>query len=228
MDDRINTGTLITFEGIDGSGKSSAARALFDHLKGDLPVIFTREPGATELGSVLRTLLQNRTFDLDAKAEYLLFAADRAQHIQEIVMPALADNKIVISDRMADSSYAYQGYGRGVDPDMIHLVNTWVLRNREPDLTVYLTINYSEACKRLKVRSEHETVFEKERETFFERVAQGFEVAFKKRSATSTVIRIDASSEQARVHKAVNAAVDTYLNRRKTYEPTSSLLMDRT
>ena len=120
MDDCTKKGTLITFEGIDGSGKSSAARALYDHLKDELPVVLTREPGGTELGRVLRTLLQNRTFDLDAKAEYLLFAADRAQHMKEIVLPALAQNKIVISDRMADSSYAYQGSGRGVDPDMIN------------------------------------------------------------------------------------------------------------
>ncbi len=228
MEDRVKEGTLITFEGIDGSGKSTAARALYDHLKDDLPVLLTREPGATELGSVLRTLLQSRTFDLDPKAEFLLFAADRAQHMQEIVMPALLQNKIVISDRMADSSYAYQGYGRGVDPAMIHSVNSWALQHREPDLTVYLTIDYEEARKRLNARPEHATVFEKEREAFFKRVADGFEAAFAQRSAGSAVIRIDASHNPSHVHKAVNEAVNQYLNQRKNYEQTSSSLsMDR-
>ena len=175
-------GILITLEGIDGSGKTSAVHALHQDLAGKYPTLLTREPGGTQLGKVLRTLLQERTFPLDPKAEYLLFAADRAQHMREIVLPALSMGMLVISDRMADSSYAYQGYGRGVDPAMIHMVNSWAMQGREPDLTIYVMITYAEARRRLGSRNEQTTVFEKEQEAFFDRVSQGFEAAFALRS----------------------------------------------
>lgn len=218
----METGILITFEGIDGTGKSSAARYLYDALKKEFPVIFTREPGATELGKQLRSILQNRTFDLDPKAEYLLFAADRVQHMETIVLPALQEGKIVISDRMADSSLAYQGYGRGVDPGMITLVNNWAMHDRVPDLTVYLELDYELASKRLALRNEQATVFEQERAEFFERVQQGFEQAFKDRN----IIRIDASQEQEAVQQATYKAVYNYLMS-KNNETTSRQFMDR-
>lgn len=224
MDTGTKKGTLITFEGIDGSGKSSAARALYDALVPEYPVIFTREPGATELGRVLRTLLQNRTFEVDPKAEYLLFAADRAQHMKEIVLPALQENKIVISDRMADSSYAYQGYGRGVDPEMIHTINRWAMKEREPDLTLYLMIDYKEARKRLSERKEKQTVFEQEQELFFKRVTEGFEAAFNKRK--DKVIRIDGCRSQEKVHQDIITKVTKFLER-PMHETSSSISMDR-
>lgn len=207
-------GILITLEGIDGSGKTSAAQALYQHLKNLHPAVLTREPGGTQLGKVLRTLLQERTFDLDPKAEYLLFASDRAQHMQEIVLPALAKGQIVISDRMADSSYAYQGYGRGVTPSMIHQVNRWAMQEREPDLTIYVMISYEEARRRLGVRNEQTTVFEKEQDAFFDRVAKGFEAAFALRSPQSLVIRIDGHHDEKRVHSGIIEAVEQYLRQR--------------
>jgi dTMP kinase len=209
-----SSGILITLEGIDGSGKTSAAQALYHHLKELHSVVLTREPGGTQLGSVLRTLLQERTFKLDPKAEYLLFAADRAQHIQEIVLPALAKGQIVLSDRMADSSYAYQGYGRGVTPSMIHQVNRWAMHEREPDLTLYIMISYEEARRRLGVRNEQTTVFEKEQDSFFERVAKGFEAAFALRSADNLIIRIDGHHDEKRVHREIIEAVELYLAQR--------------
>ncbi len=219
----MKTGTLITFEGIDGTGKSSAARALYDALKDEFPMVFTREPGATELGKQLRSILQNRTFDLHAKAEYLLFAADRVQHMETVVLPALRDNKVVISDRMADSSLAYQGYGRGVDPAMITRVNKWAMQDREPDLTVYLELDYEQASQRLAERNEQATVFEQERAEFFERVQQGFEVAFKDRP----IIRIDASQSLESVHKATYEAVYNFLVKRCHDTTSSREFMDR-
>lgn len=208
-------GILITLEGIDGSGKSSAAHALYTHLKVQYPALLTREPGGTHLGKLLRTLLQERTFDLDPKAEYLLFAADRAQHMQEIVLPALALGQIVISDRMADSSYAYQGYGRGVTPSMIHQINRWAMQEREPDLTIYVMISYDEARKRLGVRNERTTVFEKEQNAFFERVANGFEAAFALRSEGSIVARIDGHHDEGRVHREIIEVVEKFLQQRE-------------
>lgn len=203
-------GTLITFEGIDGSGKSSAAKVLYDDLKKEAQVLLTREPGATDLGAHLREVLQKRKISVCDKAEYLLFAADRAQHMQQVVAPALKAGKIVISDRMADSSYAYQGYGRGIDPEMIKRVNAWAMMNREPDITIYLVIDYDRACKRLQKRDEPATVFEQERKAFFERVAQGFEDAFKERSS---VIRVDASMAQGEVYKIVKESVYRYFDK---------------
>lgn len=207
-------GILITFEGIDGSGKTSAAHALYHDLKESYQVLLTREPGATPLGKVLRTLLQERTFAVDPKAEYLLFAADRAQHMHEVVIPSLEQGKIVISDRMADSSYAYQGYGRGVDPTMIHLINTWAMQGREPDLTIYVTISYEEARKRLGKRMEQETVFEQEQEAFFEKVREGFEAAFALRSPQGIVVRVDGHQEQATLHTEIERLVREYLKER--------------
>ena len=219
----MKTGTLITFEGIDGTGKSSAARALYDALKDEFSLVFTREPGATELGKQLRTILQNRTFDLAPKAEYLLFAADRVQHMEAVVLPALKENKVVISDRMADSSLAYQGYGRGVDPAMITRVNKWAMRDRVPDLTLYLELDYEQASQRLAKRNEQATVFEQERAEFFERVQQGFEAAFTNR----TIVRIDASQSLEDVHKATYKAVYNFLVKRYHNEIASSKFMDR-
>ncbi len=207
-------GILITFEGIDGSGKSSAAHALHQSLSPNYPTLLTREPGATHLGKVLRSLLQGRTFVLDPKAEYLLFAADRAQHMQEMVLPALNEGKIVISDRMADSSYAYQGFGRGVDPAMIYAVNSWAMQEREPDLTIYVMISYEEARRRLGARNEQETVFEQEQEAFFERVAQGFEAIFALRSPQGVVLGVDGHQAPDRLYTEINNKVSEFLKQR--------------
>lgn len=220
----MNTGILITFEGIDGSGKSSAAQALFAKLHDTHSVVLTREPGASDLGTQLRAILQRRTFALEPKAEYLLFAADRVQHMETVVLPALNEQKIVISDRMADSSLAYQGYGRGVDPAMITLINSWAMHDRQPDLTIYLEIGYEQAAERLANRQEEATVFEQERASFFARVQQGFEKAFKERR----VARIDASQPEKEVHSAVFAAVTDFLHERNYHEPSPREFMDRT
>lgn len=207
-------GLLITFEGIDGSGKTSAAQALYAYLKYKRPTILTREPGGTEYGKTLRTLLQGRTFALDPKAEFLLFASDRAQHMQELVLPALEEGKVVISDRMGDSSYAYQGYGRAVNPAMIHAVNSWAMLGREPDLTIYVMISFAESKKRLGTRNERATVFEQEQEAFFERVAQGFEAAFALRSPEHVVMHIDGHQTQEKLHAEIIQKVEEYIRQR--------------
>src|SRR5438067_1616217 len=109
-------GMLITIEGIDGSGKSTLAKNLYQHLiANDVDALLTREPGATPLGKALRTILQEKNVAVCDQAEYLLFAADRAQHFKDTIIPALAKGTVVISDRMADSSLVYQGYGRGLN-----------------------------------------------------------------------------------------------------------------
>ncbi len=212
MVERKNKGMLITLEGIDGSGKSTVARALYTELSTRYEVVLTKEPGSTELGKQLRSLLQGRTYHLFPTAEFLLFAADRAQHREEIVFPALRDGKIVISDRMADSSRAYQGFGRGLDDTEIVRINEWAMAQMQPDLTLYLKIDYRTAQQRLQQRHEVATVFEKEKAAFFQRVIAGFEQIFSERN---NVITIDAHRSMQQVHHEVTQQVTTFLSGRK-------------
>ncbi len=193
MKERMNTkanGLLITLEGIDGSGKSTLAKALHAALtEKNIPTILTREPGGSDLGKHLRTMLQERHVPLCPKAEYLLFAADRAQHIHDVIIPHLQEHKIIISDRMADSSLVYQGYGRGLNLDFIEMVNCWAMDDIKPDLTIYLKISPEQARKRLEQRSKQLTAFEQEVDCFRERLVKGFEAIFAKRK---TVVTLDA------------------------------------
>lgn len=208
-----NTGFLLTIEGIDGSGKSSVARALFEELsKKHYPVLLTKEPGATALGKQLRAVLQERPFAVCSEAEFLLFAADRAQHMCEVVEPALAQGIIVISDRMADSSRAYQGFGRGLDEQFISQVNIWAMKRSTPDLTFYIKVDYPTALERLHKRNEQITSFEKEKAAFFERVIQGFETIFKERK---NVIILDGTQPLQEVIEQALSHVLSILKARK-------------
>jgi dTMP kinase len=172
-------GFLIVLEGIDGSGKTTLAQRLASVLmQRNYDVVVTREPGGTEFGKDLRALLQHGSVRPIPEAEFLLFAADRAQHVHTIVKPALARGSIVISDRMADSSMAYQGYGRGIDRTMIESVNQWALQGVRPDLIFYIKLDWETALQRIEKNRAVLTEFEKEKQEFFERVTQGFDAIF--------------------------------------------------
>lgn len=201
-------GILISLEGIDGSGKSSLASGLSSLLRarGEV-VVLTREPGGTPLGKTLYGLLQDNRSDFSPEAEYLLFAADRAQHMQTLIKPALANGAIVISDRMADSSLAYQGYGRGLDKKMIETVNRWAMQNIEPNITFYLRISAASAGKRLHARNEGVTRFEKEKEQFWLRVIEGYEALAK---AHSRICPLDAELSPDMLVKQALEHIDTY------------------
>ncbi len=197
-----NSGLLIAIEGIDGSGKSTLAAAINTHLAAhNIEALLTKEPGASKLGQKLRTILNHEKALVGDRAEYLLFAADRAQHFEEIVLPALRAKKIVISDRMADSSLAYQGYGRNLDKTIIQLVNRWAMQDRVPDLVFYIDIPVDVAFKRIKNRQDIVTSFEQEAKEFWLRVQQGFETLFKDRN---NVIRLDGTqpSDELALHAA--------------------------
>lgn len=188
---KIPQGFLIVLEGIDGSGKTTLAERLTQALRQqDYQVVLTREPGGTEFGKDVRQLLQHSVVRPIPEAEFLLFSADRAHHIQTIVKPSLQNGAIVISDRMADSSMAYQGYGRGIDRDMITAVNRWALQNIAPHLTLYVKLDWNIALQRIEKNRGELTAFEKEKQEFFERVAQGFDTLFEKRS---DVLRLDGT-----------------------------------
>lgn len=186
----VQPGILIALEGIDGSGKTTLAQFLAHQLThAGYSVVLTKEPGGTEFGKHMRAMLQSRPTALTPQTEFLLFAADRAQHMQEIIRPALSAGKVVISDRLSDSSVAYQGYGRGVDVDMIKQINSWIMGSIKPTITVYLELDSQTAYQRIEQRKEQLTDFEKEQKSFFERVIHGFETLYKDRK---DIIRLDA------------------------------------
>ncbi len=185
------TGLLIALEGIDGSGKSTLARLLEQQLSSmQYPVLLTKEPGGTPLGKELRTILQQRNVHACPLAEYLLFAADRAEHFEQLVIPALASGKLVISDRMADSSLVYQGFARGLDIDMIKQVNAWAMQGYRPDVTIFVDVPLQVACARWAERNQELSAFEREHDYFMDRVRSGFHALYKDRS---DVILIDGT-----------------------------------
>ena len=205
-------GTLITVEGIDGAGKSTVVAKLGSLLAAaGTTTVTTKEPGGSKLGGVLRQMLQYQEIPIAPRAEYLLFAADRAQHFHEVVIPALQKGSVVISDRMSDSSLAYQGFGRGHDLTIIKIINQWTMQGIEPDLTIYLKIPVSLAYERMHERGVQKTVFESEKREFLERVARGFDQIFATRS---NVMMIDATQEQATVVNQTYERVQQWLSQR--------------
>lgn len=135
-------GFFITFEGIEGSGKTTQAKLLCDYLKSqDIPVILTREPGGSEISEKIRELLIDpENMEIKAKTECLLYAASRAQHVEQVILPAIADGKVVISDRFADATLAYQGYGRKLLIEKLRQLNKFATSGLEPDLTFLLDL----------------------------------------------------------------------------------------
>lgn len=176
---KIAQGFLLVLEGVDGSGKTTLMERLVIVLRAKgYDVLATKEPGGTPFGKEIRHLVQHSPTKLVPEAEFLLFAADRAHHIKTVIQPALSKGMIVISDRMADSSMAYQGYGRALDRSMIASVNTWVMQGVEPDLILYVKVDWHIAWERIYKRGETLTKFEQEKKDFFERVAAGFDEIF--------------------------------------------------
>jgi dTMP kinase len=187
-------GSLISIEGIDGSGKTTLAHRLAQALhERNIKTLLTLEPGGTKLGTSLREILHGQKSVVCDKAEFLLFAADRAQHFKQIITPALHDGIYVIADRLADSSLAYQGYGRGLDCNMITTINKWAMGDIVPDLTIYLRINPEAALARVHGRKEQLTSFEQEKLAFWERVTEGYETIFANRD---NVVILDAMMPQ--------------------------------
>ena len=145
---------FITFEGIDGSGKSTQARLLADYLSSKgIKVFLTKEPGEGKLGEAIRTeILDRRDIDIEPYAELCLFCADRAQHVRELILPKLKDGYTVICDRYYDSTLAYQGSGRELDPDLVFRMAMASSLGVEPDVTFFLSIPVEQALLRLKDR----------------------------------------------------------------------------
>ena len=165
---------FVTFEGGEGCGKSTQTRALYKRvLESGIPVVLSHEPGGTSLGKEARRYLkQTRKSEISPLAELFLFAASRAQLVAEVIRPSLARGVMVICDRYADSTVAYQGYGRGLDLDVIQAVNTTATQGLLPDLVILLDLPVEIGLARK--RSAREDRFEREEAAFHHRVREGY------------------------------------------------------
>ncbi|CAN7287112.1 dTMP kinase [Pseudoxanthomonas sp. LjRoot168] len=201
---------LITLEGGEGAGKTSAIAAIRDRLQAaGHDVVLTREPGGTPLAERIRELLLGAQDEpLAAETELLLMFASRAQHVRQIVRPALRRGAFVISDRFTDSSYAYQGAGRGLDPEWIAALERRAV-GLKPGLTLLLDLDVREGRARTAGRDLWPDRIESEQDDFFERVRAGFRARAVAEPHRFRVI--DAAQPPAGVGAAVEAAIGAYL-----------------
>lgn len=181
MNEKSKKGFFITIEGVEGVGKSTAIHFLKQHfLNLNIDYIVTREPGGTEIAEEIRqVLLHKHNEKMCADTELLLMFASRAQHLDQVVKPALSAGKVVLSDRFTDATYAYQGGGRGINSDRIAILEEWVQGQLQPDLTILLDAPVEVGLKRIasrgvKDRIEHEQMefFQKVREAYLGRASQ--------------------------------------------------------
>jgi dTMP kinase len=162
---------FITFEGIDGSGKTTQLRRVAALL--DDPLV-TKEPGGTPTADRIRAVLLDQNSKLDPLAEVLLFAASRHQHVVEVIRPALAAGRVVLCDRYVDSTLAFQGFGRLLDLDKLRALNDWATGALVPDLTLLFDIDEETGVRRARGRGGDELRFEAEDLRFYRRVREGY------------------------------------------------------
>jgi dTMP kinase len=199
------TGRFIVLEGGDGSGKSTQIPRLADWLRGrDLEVVVTREPGGTPLGAALRALVLDGEDSIDPTAEALLMAADRAQHVAEVIRPALARGAWVITDRHVPSSLVYQGVVRGLGADAIESVNAWATGRHVPDLVIVLDVTEAVAADR---RPGEPDRLEREGDTFH----AGVRAAYRELASDRGWSIVDGSGSPAEVAARIEAEVTARL-----------------
>lgn len=172
-------GRFITFEGLDGSGKTTVIRNVISHFN-QFPktgsFMYSREPGGNQIAEAIRKVILNEKFvNMDARTEVLLFAAARRQHLVENVLPALDEGKIVMSDRFVDSSLVYQGAGRKVGMDAVKQINQFATNGLTPELTIYFEIDPQVGLQRIqKNRQDEVNRLDKDQLEFYQRVHQGY------------------------------------------------------
>ncbi|MBO7677612.1 MAG: dTMP kinase [Erysipelotrichaceae bacterium] len=191
-------GLFITFEGPDGSGKTSVATAVCERLKQlGYEVVHTREPGGIEISEEIRNIiLDPKNTAMDARTEALLYAASRRQHLVEKVFPAMKEGKIVICERFLDSSLAYQGYGRQLGFDEVLSINLFAIENTYPDMTIYLDVDEEIGLSRLANRSFKDRL-DQESIDFHHRVSEGYREVLKRFADRIQIV--DASKDKETV-----------------------------
>jgi len=200
----MKKGLFITFEGADGCGKTTQLELLAEYLKDNgKEVLTTREPGAIGLGEKIREILLNYDGAVSDRCESFLFLADRAQHIDMIVNPAVAEGKIVLCDRHIDSSVAYQGFGRQLDIERIDRLNMLATNGKRPDLTFVFDIDITTSMQRVGKEKDR---MESAGMEFFNRVRQGYlEIA---KQEPQRVKVLDASKSIDEIHREVIAIIN--------------------
>ena len=187
-------GYFITFEGPDGSGKTTITTEVQKRLTAaGYDAIYTREPGGIDIAEqIRRVILDPKNVNMDAKTEALLYAASRRQHLIEKVLPALEKGQIVICDRFIDSSLAYQGYARGLGIEEVFRINEFAIEGHFPDATVYLNLAYEEGLKRIETRAFKDRL-DLETTNFHKLVSKGYEEVLKKYKHRMKIV--DASQD---------------------------------
>lgn len=194
---------FITFEGIDGSGKTTQLRLLHEYLRHrGIDTVVAREPGGTEVGEAIRQiLLHSGTQDLKPLSELLLYYASRHQNLCQNILPALERGQWVLCDRYADASLAYQGYGRGLDLNFIEQLNQAVIGQRLPNLTLLIDLDPATALARARQRNQERAVdegrFEMEALSFFERVREGYLTIARESQGRFRIVSGELSVENA-------------------------------
>jgi len=202
-------GIFITFEGIEGSGKSTQVRMLVDAFeKHGIAYLCTREPGGTEISEAIRSILLNPQFEsMKPETELLLYCASRAQHTGELILPALADGKVVVCDRYYDSTYAYQGAARELDEELIDTLTKFVTYGRVPDITFLIDLPVEIGLARIQSRNLDR--LEKETTEFHQRVRQQFLSIANK--CPSRYFVLNGSEDAVSIHQQIFTMVQSLL-----------------
>ncbi len=205
-------GKFIVFEGIDGSGKTTQIDLLAEDLRGrGFTVLSTREPGGTRVGESIREILLNPAYgELVPRAEALLYAAARAQHVAQIIVPALREGSVVLCDRFLDSSLAYQGFGRGIDVGLLVRINEPATAGLVPDLTIILDFGIEDGLGRISQSGRAADRIEREARAFHLKVRSGY-LALAAREPNRYSV-INANRPVVQVYADVFAAVEEILN----------------
>ncbi|UCD05165.1 MAG: dTMP kinase [candidate division WOR-3 bacterium] len=206
----VKRGILISFEGVEGSGKTTQAKALVDWLAlHKIPNVFVRDPGSTEIGEKIRDILLDRkNRGMHAKCELLLFLAARSQLAYEIMLPALMDKKIVVTDRFSDSTYAYQCYARGLPLRLVTIFNRFAAAGLKPDITFLVDVDAAKRRERGKFTDRMET----EAEDYHQKVQHGF--LLMARRAKKRYIVLDGKKSIDELHRDVVHHIKEILTRK--------------
>ncbi len=173
----MNKGLFITFEGNDGSGKTTISKLTYEKLKDmGYPVVYTREPGGIDIAEQIRSvILDPKNTAMDARCEALLYAASRRQHLVEKVLPAIGEGKIVLCDRFVDSSLVYQGIARGIGIEEVYAINQFAIEGHLPDATIFLSVDFETGLSRVHSRGNQDRL-DNESMEFHKMVAEGYEI----------------------------------------------------
>lgn len=193
----MSRGLLISFEGNDGAGKSTALQSVAKELEArGIPVLVSREPGGCPISEAIRTLLLDVGSTMDARTEALLYAASRREHLVETIEPALKEGKVILCDRFLDSSLAYQGAGRDLGMETIEELNDFALEGFRPDLTLFFALDPQTEKERMLGRGEMNRL-DLESDAFHQRVRDGFEQLLE--DNPDRILRVDASKSKEEV-----------------------------